>query len=100
MKVKSESEAAQSSLTLCDHMDCSLPGSSVRGIFQARALEWGAIAFSRGTQSWKQSPELVLEHLSWEGGTGLVGKEGLAGNGGSHQDRVVPNTRSDVPGGK
>ena len=46
MKVKSESEVAQSCLTLSDHMDCSLPGSYVRGIFQARVLEWGAIAFS------------------------------------------------------
>ena len=46
MKVKSESEVAQSGPTLRDHMDCSLPGSSVRGIFQARVLEWGAIAFS------------------------------------------------------
>ena len=46
MKVKSESEVAQSCLTLHDPMDCSLPGSSVHGIFQARALEWGAIAFS------------------------------------------------------
>ena len=45
-KVKSESEVAQSRLTLSDPMDCSLPGSSVRGIFQARVLEWGAIAFS------------------------------------------------------
>ena len=49
MKVKSESEIAQSCLTLCDPMDCSLPGSSVHGIFQARVLEWGAIAFSEGT---------------------------------------------------
>ena len=47
MKVKSESEVAQSCLTLRDPMDCSLPGSSVHGIFQARVLEWGAIAFSR-----------------------------------------------------
>ena len=46
MKVKSESEIAQSSPTLRDPMDCSLPGSSVHGIFQARVLEWGAIAFS------------------------------------------------------
>ena len=46
MKVKSESEVAQSCLTLGDPMDCSLPGSSVHGIFQARVLEWGAIAFS------------------------------------------------------
>ena len=46
MKVKSQSEVAQSCLTLCDPIDCSLPGSSVHGIFQARVLEWGAIAFS------------------------------------------------------
>ena len=47
MKVKSESEVAQSCLTLSDSMDCSPPGSSVHGIFQARALEWGAIAFCK-----------------------------------------------------
>ena len=46
MKVKSESEIAQSCLTLRDHMDCSLPCSSVHGIFQPRVLEWVAIAFS------------------------------------------------------
>ena len=46
MKVKSESEVAQSCPTLSDPMDCSLPGSSVHGIFQAGVLEWGAIAFS------------------------------------------------------
>ena len=46
MKVKSESEVAQSCLTLSNPMDCSLPGSSAHGIFQARVLEWVAIAFS------------------------------------------------------
>ena len=46
MKVKSESEVTQSYLTLSDPMDCNLPGSSVHGIFRARVLEWGAIAFS------------------------------------------------------
>ena len=46
MKVKSESKVAQSCLTLSDPMDCSLAGSSIHGIFQARVLEWGAIAFS------------------------------------------------------
>ena len=45
MKVKSESEVAQSCPTLSDPMDWSLPGSSVHGIFQARVLEWGAIQF-------------------------------------------------------
>ena len=49
MKVKSESEVAQSCLTLRNPMDCSLPGSSVHGIFQARVLEWGAIAYSGHT---------------------------------------------------
>ena len=48
MKVKSESEVAQSCLTLSDPMDCSLPGSSIHGIFQARVVEWGATAFSMG----------------------------------------------------
>ena len=46
MEVKRVSEVAQSCLTIRDPMDCSLPGSSVHGIFQARVLEWGAIAFS------------------------------------------------------
>ena len=46
MKVKSEREVAQSCPTLSDPMDCSLPGSSVHGVLQARVLEWGAIAFS------------------------------------------------------
>ena len=49
MKVKSESEVAQSCPTLYYHKDCSLPGSSVLGIFQARVLEWVAIAFSNIT---------------------------------------------------
>ena len=47
MKVKSEIEVAQSCPTLCDPMDCSLPGSSIHGISQAKVLEWDAIAFSR-----------------------------------------------------
>ena len=52
MEVKSESEVVQSCPTLRDPMDCSPPGSSVHGIFQARVLEWGAIAFSDGCESW------------------------------------------------
>ena len=51
MKVKSESEVAQSCPTLRDPMDYSLPGSSVHAIFQARVLEWGAIAFSNSSMS-------------------------------------------------
>ena len=54
MKVKSESEVAQSCLTLSDPMDCSLPGSSAHGIFQTRVLEWVATAFSViDTHYWK-----------------------------------------------
>ena len=53
VKVKSESEVAQSYPTLSDPMDCSLPGSSVHGIFQARVLEWVAIAFS-GKIPWRR----------------------------------------------
>ena len=56
MKVKSESEVGQSRPTLSDPMDSSPPGSSVHGIFQARVLEWGAIAFS-GT-AWQE--ELII----------------------------------------
>ena len=48
MKMKSESEIVQSYLTLRDPMDCSLPGSSIHEIFQARVLEWGAIVVSKG----------------------------------------------------
>ena len=51
MKVESEREVTHSCLTLSDPMDCSLPGSSVHGIFQARVLEWVAIAFSTQTRS-------------------------------------------------
>ena len=51
MKVKSESEVTQSCPTLSDPMDWSLPGSSIHGIFQARVLEWGAIAFSASMSS-------------------------------------------------
>ena len=74
MKVKSESEVAQSCPTFSDPMDCSLPGSSIHGIFQARVLEWGAIAFSMLSRlvitflprskrlliSWLQSPSAVI----------------------------------------
>ena len=57
MKVKSESEVSQSCPTLHDPMDCSLPGSSVHGIFQARVLEWGAIA------KWSQIVWQFLKNL-------------------------------------
>ena len=63
MKVKSESEDTQLCLTLSDPMDCSLPGSSVHGVFQARVLEWVAIAFSKtGLILWPQPLPLAMVH--------------------------------------
>ena len=56
-EVKSESEVTQSCLTLRDPMDCSPPGSSIHGIFQARVLEWGAIAFS---DKWTQAIQICV----------------------------------------
>ena len=53
MKVKSESEVTESCPTLSDPMDCSLPDSSVHGSFQARVLEWSAIAFTREVKDWE-----------------------------------------------
>ena len=60
-----KSEVAQSCLTLCGPMDCSLWGSSVHGIFQERALEWVAISFSRGS-SWPRSPAWQADALPSE----------------------------------
>ena len=57
MKVKSESEVAQSCLTISDPMNCSLPGYSIHGIFQAKVLEWGAIAFSVMYSAYKLSKQ-------------------------------------------
>ena len=60
LKVKSESEVTQLCLTLSNPMDCSLPGSSVRGVLQARALEWGAIAFSAQLWHLESKPSSFL----------------------------------------
>ena len=78
MKVKSESEVAQSCQTLCDPKDSNLPGSSVHGIFQARVLEWGAIAFSAAgaeggnklgirPETWGERPVQWISHVSSTG---------------------------------
>ena len=64
MKVKSESEVAQSCLTLSNPMDYSPPGSSIHGILQARVLEWGAIAFSRASGI-NQRKENKMDLDSW-----------------------------------
>src|SRR5574340_213372 len=68
MKVKSESEVAQSCPTLSDPMDCSLPGSCVHEIFQARVLEWGAIAFSKK----KEQVTLKVEYVTFKPPTTLL----------------------------
>ena len=63
MKVKSESEVAQSCPALCNPMGCSLPGSLVHGIFQARVLEWGATAFSQLDMTDRLSTAKGLNHI-------------------------------------
>ena len=64
MNVKRESEDAQSRQTLSDPMDCSPPGSSIHGIFQARVLEWGAIAFLAGYNPLGHKESVMTEKLS------------------------------------
>ena len=64
VKVKSESEITQSCPTHSDPMDCSLPGSSIHGIFQARVLEWGAIAFSIHMLVFCKQAEIKLSFLA------------------------------------
>ena len=65
MKVKSESEVAQSCPTPSDPMDCSLPGSSVHGIFLARVLDWDVSAFSAMDMSLSKLWELVMDREAW-----------------------------------
>ena len=81
MKVKSESEVAQQYPTLSDPMDCSLPGSPVHGIFQARVLEWGAIAFSRCHLQFSLNDITVLPQ--WLSSKGCTCKSGTSGDAGS-----------------
>ena len=90
-----KSEVAQSCPALCDPMDCSLPGLSVHGIFQARVLEWGAISFSRGSsrprdQTWvsrivgrhftvwatREAPQKILEWVAMPSSRGIFPTQG------------------------
>ena len=89
--VKKESEVAQWCPTLCNPMDCSLPGSSIRGIFQARVLEWVPISFSRGS-SWPRVRTRVpciagRRFTIWATREAPVGKES-AYNAGDNGDAV------------
>ena len=97
MKMKSESEATQSCPTLSDPMDCSAPGFSVHGIFQARVLEWGAIVFSIQV-------ELVVKNLPANardiGDTGLIPGSGRSPGGGNgnllqYSSQKNPKDRGD-----
>ena len=63
MKVKSENEVTQSCLALSNPMGCSLPGSSIHGIFQARVLEWGAIAFAEYLNNLSQKKKKKTKSL-------------------------------------
>ena len=79
MKVKRESDVAQSSPTLRDPMDCSLPGFSIHGIFQARVLEWDAIAFSKTSIiNTKKYVLFIIE--DWNAKAGSQEIPGVTGN--------------------
>ena len=73
MKVKSESEVAQSCPTLSNPMDCNLPGSSVHGIFQARVLEWVAPAAAAAAKSLQSCPTLCDPIDGSPGGSPIPG---------------------------
>ena len=80
-EVKSESEVAHLCPTLSDPMDCCPPGSSVHGIFQARVLEWGAIAFSEMKSKREQNKARGKINASLQAGGSCGGDEYLPGTG-------------------
>ena len=97
MKVKSESEVTQSCWTLSYPMDCSLPGSSVHGIFQARVLEWVAIAFSdintqEDTNIWLAAPSIydLSSKGTWASQVALVVKNPPANAGDVRTTGLIP----------
>ena len=80
-KEKKESEVTQSCPTLCDPKDCSLPGSSIYGIFQARILEWVAISFSRGSsqpRDWTRVSRIVGRRFAAWATREVVAKQSAA----------------------
>ena len=92
--MKSESEAAQSCPTLSDPMDCSLPDSSIHGIFQARVLEWGAIAFSGEAMETVTNFIFLGSKITADGNCGHEIKRHLLpgeGNGNPFQDSRLEN---------
>ena len=96
MKVKGESEVTQSCPTLSDPMDCSLSGSPIPGIFQARVLEWGAITFS-GARGYSDSKASVYN----EGDPGPIPGSGRSpgeGNGNPLQYSCLENLMEEEPG--
>ena len=111
MKVKSESEVAQSCPTLSDPMDCSPPGSSIHGIFQARVQEWGAIAFSQfqgkvgpnwspwvyKTASEKIRVEINVENQGKEKKK-LGGQEGFLGSSAGKESSCNVGDLGSIPG--
>ena len=95
MKVKSEREVAQSCPTLSDPMDCSLPGSAIHGILQARVLEWGAIAFSIG-DSYSECWALFFSPHSISGFLGLAVVKNMPANAGDAGDlSLIPGSGED-----
>ena len=83
MKVKNQSEVAQSCPTLSDPMDCSQPGSSVHGIFQARVLEWGAIAFYRQPiMKWQEQCQEFRKEVENDIGATVMGDASDLNTGG------------------
>ena len=80
MKEKSESEVTQSCPTLSDPMDCSPPGSSIHGIFQARVLEWGAIAFSEDLRELTPKKDVLCMTGDWNEKVGSQETSGVTAN--------------------
>ena len=98
MKVKSESQVAQSCPTLSDPMDCSPPGSSVHGIFQARVLEWGAIAFSAPLDYFDDNPPLFSLTCLFKHSASPVNNSGISLLPSSAVSKIcLPRRQSMVP---